>query len=76
MEKQRDGSAEGAGLLQVSLLSTPTINKDALASVCLHENAQIVGSGSEQHSALDSKTELRNCCVSSWYVRTTLYVRI
>lgn len=39
--KQRDGSAEGSGLLHVSALSTPTINKEALASGSLHENAQV-----------------------------------
>lgn len=37
-----------------SLLSTPTINKEDLACVCLHENAQIVGRGREQQRALDS----------------------
>ena len=49
MEKQRDGSAEGSVLLQVSLLSTLTINKEALVSVCLRENAQIVGRRREVH---------------------------
>lgn len=51
----------------------PTINKEALVSVCFHENAQIVVRGREQHSALDSKTELRNCCVTTRHVLYVLY---
>ena len=74
MEKQRDGSAEGSDLLQVSLLSTSTINKDALARVRLNKNAQIVRRGREQRGALDPKTELRNCCVTTKHVLYVCYI--